>query len=161
MGLSFRWIFENYHKISLAYIYWPHPLERGFAIWIYVIFHLIGGSFLCGCTLWLYTFRINLHICDYDWSSGGVINCKIKTPSIKKGFVCFSCGEYKIWTYASELLDDGLAIRCITTLPTLQCGGWGTRTPKAVRPAVFKTAVLPIRTNPPWIILISISINLD
>ena len=26
------------------------PLERGFGIWICVIFHLIGGSFLCVST---------------------------------------------------------------------------------------------------------------
>ena len=29
------------------------------------------------------------------------------------------------------------------------CGGGGTRTPKGVNPAVFKTAALPIRTTPP------------
>ena len=28
-------------------------------------------------------------------------------------------------------------------------GGGGTRTPKGVNPAVFKTAALPIRTTPP------------
>ena len=38
----------------LAYIYRPRPLERGFAIWIFVIFHLIGGSFLCVSTLCIY-----------------------------------------------------------------------------------------------------------
>ena len=57
----------------------------GFGIWIYVIFHLFGGSFLCGCTLWVYTFRINLDICDYDWSSGGVNSEQIKTPLFLTG----------------------------------------------------------------------------
>ena len=75
-----------------------------------------------------------------------------KPHQLRRG-LCFSCGEYRIWTYATNLSVDGLAIRCITTLPTLHCGGWGTRTPKAVRPPVFKTGVLPIRANPPSVIL--------
>ena len=32
----------------------------------------------------------------------------------------------------------------------LICGGRGTRTPKGLLPAVFKTAALPIRTSPPF-----------
>lgn len=31
----------------------------------------------------------------------------------------------------------------------IQCGGRGTRTPKSLRTAVFKTAALPIRRSPP------------
>ena len=42
--------------------------------------------------MWVYTFRINLDICDYDWSGGGVNSEQIKTPLFLTG-LCVSSAE--------------------------------------------------------------------
>ena len=64
-----------------------------------------------------------MHTCSYFWIR--LIELQLnkletKNPLLAKGLLNLSCGEYEIWTHALVLSNDGLAIRCITALPTLQ-----------------------------------------
>ena len=74
----------------------------------------------------------------------------IKNPLLLRGFLLSPSGEYEIWTHAWFLHHDGLAIRCITTLPTLHkfCGEDRIRTCNPRRATVFKTAWQPLSTSP-------------
>ena len=40
------------------------------------------------------------------------VEVEIKNPQLNEGGFIFKSGEYKIWTCAPELMDDGLAILC-------------------------------------------------